>query len=117
MVHKGEGWEEVFRLNFLFRDDARGRDLGAEVIWKDPESRTEAVHTDALVKQQSMGIPEEILWEGLGYSPRQVIRIRELIAAAPPPEPPPPDVVPTTEPVMPAVNPALVQGGNQEHHA
>ena len=117
MVHKGEGWEEVFRLNFLFRDDARGRDLGAEVIWKDPESRTEAVHTDALVKQASMGIPEEILWEGLGYSPRQVIRIRELIAAAPPPEPPPPDVVPTTEPVMPAVNPALVQGGNQEHHA
>ena len=83
MLNKGESWEEVFRLNFLFRGDPRASDLSSEIIWKDPESRTEAVHTDALVKQQSLGIPDEILWEGLGYSPQQIARIKRLIAEAP----------------------------------
>ena len=87
MLNKGESWEEVFRLNFLFRGDPRASDLSAEIIWQDPESRTEAVHTDALVKQQSLGIPDEILWEGLGYSPQQIARIKRLIADAPPPSP------------------------------
>lgn len=80
MLNKGESWEEVFRLNFLFRGDPRANDLSSEIIWKDPESRTEAVHTDALVKQKSLGIPDEILWEGLGYSPQQIARIKRLIA-------------------------------------
>jgi hypothetical protein len=84
MLNKGESWEEVFRLNFLFRGDPRANDTAAEIIWKDPESRTEAVHTDALVKHKSLGIPDEILWEGLGYSPQQIARIKRLIADAPP---------------------------------
>jgi hypothetical protein len=116
MVHKGESWEEVFRLNFLFRDDPRGKDLGAEIIWKDPESRTEAVHTDALVKQQAMGVPDEILWEGLGYSPRQVDRIKQIIAAAPPPvvigAPPEPDIPRDMPGAMSPDHSALAQGGN-----
>jgi Phage portal protein, SPP1 Gp6-like len=117
MVHKGESWEEVIRLYYRFRGDARGKDLGAEIIWKDPESRTEAVHTDALVKQQSMGIPVEMLWEGLGYSPRQISRIKDLIAvtvggALTDPTVPPPDVAPTTDTMMTTVNSALAQGGN-----
>ncbi len=85
MLNKGESWEEVFRLNFLIRGDPRAADTAAEIIWKDPESRTEAVHTDALVKQKSLGIPDEILWEGLGYSPQQIARIKRLRAESPPP--------------------------------
>jgi hypothetical protein len=81
MLHTGESWEEVFRLNFAFRGDARSQDLGAEVIWKDPESRTEAVHTDAMVKWQTLNIPDEVIWEELGLSPRQIARIKELNAA------------------------------------
>jgi hypothetical protein len=96
MLHKGEGWEEVFRLNFLFRDDARGHDLGAEVIWKDPESRTEATHTDAMSKWKALGIPDEIIWEELGLSPRLIARVKELVAAAPAP-PPDPIVEPDAE--------------------
>ncbi len=84
MLNKGESWEEVFRLNFLFRGDPRGTDLSAEIIWRDPESRTEAAHTDALVKQKTLGVPDEILWEGLGYSPQQIERIKQLIANQPP---------------------------------
>ena len=84
MLYLGEPWEETFRLNFAFRGDPRAADTAAEIIWRDPESRTEAVHTDALVKQKSLGVPEEILWEGLGYSPQQIARIKRLIAEAPP---------------------------------
>jgi hypothetical protein len=99
MLNKGESWEEVFRLNFAFRGDPRGSDTAAEIIWQDPESRTEAVHTDALVKQKSLGIPDEVLWEGLGYSPQQIARIKRLIAAAPPPPPvQPPSDLPITAP-------------------
>ena len=53
-------------------------------------------HTDALVKQKSLGIPDEILWEGLGYSPQQIARIKRLIAAAPPA----PLVPPVADPSM-----------------
>ena len=84
MLHKGESWEEVFRLNFAFRDDPRATDLGAEIMWRDPESRTEATHTDAMSKWKALGIPDEIIWEELGLSPRLITRIKELIAAAPP---------------------------------
>jgi hypothetical protein len=99
MLNKGESWEEVFRLNFAFRGDPRANDTASEIIWQDPESRTEAVHTDALVKQKSLGIPDEVLWEGLGYSPQQIARIKRLIAAAPPPAPvQPPAVMPMVAP-------------------
>ena len=84
MLHKGESWEEVIRLQFAIRGDPRGRDLGAEIIWQDPESRTEAVHTDAMTKWKALGIPDEIIWEELGLSPRVIARIKELLAAAPP---------------------------------
>jgi hypothetical protein len=108
MLHKGEGWEEVFRLNFLFRGDARGRDLGAEVIWKDPESRTEATHTDAMTKWKALGIDDETIWESLGLSPRQIILVKERLAAAPPPTPdqPPPATEPDARaPFAPTVSP------------
>lgn len=80
-IHKGESWEEVFRLNFKFRGDPRGDDLGAEVIWANSESRAEAVHTDAMTKWKALGIPDEIVWEELGISPRLIERIKELLAA------------------------------------
>jgi len=99
-LNKGEAWEEVFRLNFLFRGDPRANDLSSEIIWKDPESRTEAVHTDALVKQHSLGIPDEILWEGLGYSPQQIARIKRLIAEAPPPATVPRATTPADTPLV-----------------
>ena len=116
-LYKGESWEEVFRLNFAFRGDARAGDLGAEIIWKDPESRTEATHTDAMSKWKALNIPDEIIWEELGLSPRQIVRIRELIAATPlPPEPLPPDAAPTTVPMTPAVHSVRAQGGTETHH-
>jgi hypothetical protein len=110
-LYKGESWEEVFRLNFAFRDDPRGKDLGAEIIWKDPESRTEATHTDAMTKWKALGIDEETIWEELGLSPRQIALIRDRLAAAPP-APTQPTPAPAVAPMMPDVQAALAPGGN-----
>ena len=83
-LYKGEGLEEVFRLNFAFRGDKRADDMGAEIDWVNTESRAEAVHTDSLVKLQALGVPDEVLWEGYGYSPREIERIKAILAAMPP---------------------------------
>jgi hypothetical protein len=83
-LYKGEGLEEVFRLNFAFRGDKRADDMGAEIMWVNTESRSEGVHTDALVKQKTAGVPDEVLWEGFGYSEREIARIKAIIAVMPP---------------------------------
>lgn len=112
MLHKGEGWEEVARLKFKWEKDSRGDETAIEVIWKDPESRTEAEHIDALVKLKSLGVATDLVLEMVPMSPQQIQRNRRAIAreklltpqpvvapvdgAAPPAEPPtsiaPPEV-------------------------
>lgn len=76
----GESWEEVIRLSFKVLGDARGDIEDSETIWRDPESRTEAEHTDAVVKMGSAPIfvPREALWEELGFSPQQIARFKVM---------------------------------------
>ena len=93
MRHFGEAHEEVIRLAFRAMNDPRGEIIDSEVIWADPESRSEAEHTDAALKKQSLGIPKEQLWEDLGYTPQQIERFKEMqseeaLATAPLPPPP-----------------------------
>ena len=111
-LYKGEGLEEVFRLNFAFRGDERADDMGAEIMWVNTESRSEAVHTDALVKQKTAGVPDEVLWEGFGYSEREIARIKAIIDAMPP-EPAPTivsEVVPSGVPGQSATPPRTPAG-------
>lgn len=84
MRHFGEGWEDVVRLAFDVLGDDRSRVVDSETLWKDPESRTEAEHVDALLKLKSLGVPEEQLWEDAGYTPQQIARFREIAANQPP---------------------------------
>ncbi len=79
-LHKGEGWEEVARLQFLWRGDERGERVDTEVIWKDPESRTEAEHVDALLKLKAMGVATELLLEMVPLSPQQIVRNRRALS-------------------------------------
>jgi hypothetical protein len=81
-VHFGEGLEEAVRLGFLAIGDERGLRRDAETIWGDPESRTEGEHIDALLKQSTLGVPLEFLWEKAGYSPQEIRRIHALRADA-----------------------------------
>lgn len=77
-VNFGEGWEEVFRLNFAWRGDPRGDVTDSEVTWRTPESRSEAVITDAMVKAQQFGVHPEIAQERWGMSPQEIERNRRL---------------------------------------
>jgi hypothetical protein len=74
----GEGWEEVFRLNFMWRGDPRGQVTDSEIQWKTPESRSEAVLTDAMVKAMQFGVHPEVAQARWGMSPQEIERNRRL---------------------------------------
>ena len=81
MVDFAETWEDVLRAAFLLAgDQERGTAEDAETLWADPESRTESQHVDALVKQQAFGVPDEILWEQVPYSPQTIERMKTIKA-------------------------------------
>lgn len=78
--HFGESWEEVMRLSFLVLDDSRAEAQSAETAWADPESFSEGVRTDSLLKQLAMGVPVRVLWERAGYSQTEIERFGSLLA-------------------------------------
>lgn len=69
-----DGIEELFRLNFLFRDDARAQQRQREVIWRDPEVQSEGEQVDALLKKRAMGVPDVALWEQMRGVTQQTIK-------------------------------------------
>jgi len=87
MRHFEDAWEEVIQLAL----QVAGTQVpltAIETLWKDPESRTEAQHIDAIgKKRQMLEVPLEQAWEDAGYTPTQIDRMREMraaeIAAAP----------------------------------
>jgi SPP1 Gp6-like portal protein len=78
----GEAWESVMRLAFLaIGEDAKAQAWDAEVIWSDPEYRTESQLVDALTKMSTIGVPREALWERWGATPQEIERWRAMDAA------------------------------------
>ena len=78
MLHFGEAWERVMRLCFKVMKDPRAEAFGAEVIWRDPENRTEAQHIDALLKLKLIGVPIDQLLSDAGYTPQQIERFKKM---------------------------------------
>lgn len=81
MTHFSDPWEEAMRLAFAVEDDPRKDVFTSQVIWADPESRSEGEHVDALVKLGTLGVPNEVLWERGGFSPQEIARMRAMVAA------------------------------------
>jgi hypothetical protein len=79
-AHIGEGWEDVMRLAFTAIGDARAVDFGAEVIWRDFETRSEGERVDALVKMSSLRVPDQVLWQRWGASPQEIARWQAMAA-------------------------------------
>jgi hypothetical protein len=77
-IDYGESWEEAIRLAFYVRGDKRADATDAEVIWQDPEYRTEGERVDALVKMATLGVPHEALWSRWGATPQEIERWREM---------------------------------------
>jgi hypothetical protein len=86
MLYYGQSWEEVQRLVFLVLRDPKS-EAPIETVWKDPEFRSEGEHVDAITKKRALGIPDEVLWQELGYTPQQVesfkrMRLEQSVADA-----------------------------------
>lgn len=77
--HFGESWEEVMRLHFVLKGDARATFKGAETIWRDPETRTQSELTDSLVKLKGLGVPDRALQELYGFTPTQIDRFPQML--------------------------------------
>jgi hypothetical protein len=93
----GESWEEVARLSLAIVGNAASADSSAEVVWADMETRSIAQLVDALVKLDTIGVPQEVLWQKFGATPQEIEEWKEIKAAEPKP-PPPVVVAPPTVP-------------------
>lgn len=77
----GAGWEEVMRLagQIAGISELAGAQQ-METIWRDPETRTESQHVDAVSKKKELDVPPPQLWEELGYTPEQIGRFPAMRA-------------------------------------
>lgn len=81
MRNFGTGWEEVIRLAGEVEEIERLANAHRmETIWRDPETRSEAEHMDALSKKKALNVPDPQLWEEAGYSPAQTKRFPAMLA-------------------------------------
>lgn len=78
----GEAWEDVMRLAFRAQNarDPRAAEYDSETIWSDPETRSEAEHTDAVLKLKGLNLPDEFLWEVYGFTQNQIARLLAMRA-------------------------------------
>lgn len=79
MTEWGESWEQVNRIAGKYTD--RVVPIDAELMWADPESRSDAELADAATKKSTVGVPWRQLMEDLNYSPTQIARMRTERAA------------------------------------
>jgi hypothetical protein len=78
MLYLGESVEDTIRLAFKATGDSSAVDYSSEVVWKNPEFRTEGELVDALTKMKTLGVPDEALWERWGASPQEIARWKKL---------------------------------------
>ncbi len=78
---QGAGWEEVMRLaGTVAGNSALAQAQSMSTIWKDPETRTESEHIDAISKKQALNVPDLQLWEEMGYDPDLIKRFPAMRA-------------------------------------
>lgn len=74
-----ESWETTLRVAFAWLgDEERAHSEGAETIWANPETRSEAGLADAAVKKKQVGVPFAQLAEDFGYTPQQIDRMQRM---------------------------------------
>ncbi len=75
----GGAWEEVMRIaGQIAGNDELAKARNAEVMWKSPETRSEATLAQAALVRQQTGVPWQTVMEYLGYSPQEIDRMYEL---------------------------------------
>ena len=101
---RGDDWkdplEDAMRLAFRIKARAPGisaaaaaryekwADMtGAEAAFRNPETKSESQHVDAVTKKKDLDVPRRQLWTELGYSQQQILDWEADLAAAPPDPP------------------------------
>lgn len=78
--HFGEGWEEVLRLSFRqLGDSERAEDTACEAVWASASVEPSAGKVDALVKERSLNVPLQVIWERLGHSATARAKFRQML--------------------------------------
>lgn len=80
----GESWEQTLRMaGHLMGDESAAGDFGAQVVWRDMESRSLAQIADAFSKLVSgLGFPPEVLWSKIPGITLQDVNEAKAIRAA-----------------------------------
>ena len=96
--------EDVMRMALRIADDSRAADSTIHTVWRDPQYRSIAQLTDAVVKQFQAGlITLEVAQQLLGFTPQQIAAMAAQRAAASESDP--------TLRLLTALNPAVVDSG------
>jgi hypothetical protein len=75
-VSFGGAWEEVMRIAGQIAGNAPLAEArNAEIMWKAPETRSEATLAQAALVRQQTGVPWQAVMEYLGYSPQEIERL------------------------------------------
>lgn len=56
---------------------------GAEATFRNPETKSESQHVDAVTKKKDLDVPRRQLWTELGYSQQQILDWEADLEAAP----------------------------------
>ena len=78
----GNSWEDAMniarRLAATYGEGAADDDEPISAQWRDPETRNEKEHLEALgIKRTQLGVPLEQLWLEAGYTPEQIENMRD----------------------------------------
>lgn len=69
MAGFGTSWAEVMALALALEGKPNVR---VEPDWRDPAPRSEVDHMNALKVKSDLGVPQEVLWREMGYTPEEV---------------------------------------------
>ncbi|MCX4687235.1 phage portal protein [Kitasatospora purpeofusca] len=79
--YTGAALREIMRIEALAAGEPRRAEalrLG-DVIWRDPQFRSDAQYADALTKLKSINVPDEALWERIpGVTPEEIARWKSM---------------------------------------
>jgi hypothetical protein len=70
--------ESAVRLARKLAGDSIPDDVTMEIVWRNPEFRTEGELVDALTKMATLSVPNEVLWERWGASPVEIQRWKSI---------------------------------------
>ncbi len=79
-VDFGNAWEDVMYMSRTLANNFGGADLDEETVlsteWEPAETRDDKALREGLLIEMQMGVPQEKLWEKMGYSPEEIAAMR-----------------------------------------